>query len=45
LAPRTQLLNVAYARHEIVGETTDFCLAWLEERGKVPMSKILQLGK
>jgi hypothetical protein len=29
-----QLLNVAWARHELVGDTTDLSLRWLEAGGK-----------
>lgn len=34
-----QLFNVAYARHEIISETTDACLSWLESGGskRVPL--------
>lgn len=33
-APSLQLMNVAFARHEIVGETTNVTLAWLEAGGR-----------
>lgn len=32
--PPLQLFNVAWARHEIISETTDACLTWLETGGK-----------
>ena len=33
-APPLQLFNVAYARHELIGDTTDVSLSWLEAGGK-----------
>lgn len=40
---RLQLLNVAYARHEIVSDTTDVTLEWLEAGGaKAGLPGVLQ---
>ena len=37
-----QLLNVAYARHELVSDTTDVSLAWLEAGGKTRVAALEQ---
>ncbi|KAI7843770.1 hypothetical protein COHA_002668 [Chlorella ohadii] len=36
VSPLAELLNVAYARHEIVSDTTDVTLEWLEAGGAKP---------
>jgi hypothetical protein len=40
-SPPLQLLNVAYARHELVGDTTDVSLAWLEAGGQEGIEELL----
>lgn len=35
-----QLFNVAYARHELIGDTTDVSLAWLEAEGKADINEL-----
>ena len=39
---RAQLFNLAYARHEIISDHTDACLAWLEAGGATPVDQLLQ---
>jgi hypothetical protein len=36
-----ELLNVAFARHELVSDHTDAALAWLEARGKESIDTFL----
>ena len=38
-SPLPELLNRAYARHEIVNEYTAACLTWLEGGGKLPIEQ------
>lgn len=40
-SPAGQLFNLAYARHEIVSDHTDACLAWLEAGGATPVDDLL----
>lgn len=35
-----QLFNVAYARHELVGDTTGVSLAWLEAGGEADVDEL-----
>ncbi|KAL4426995.1 hypothetical protein ABPG77_009556 [Micractinium sp. CCAP 211/92] len=35
-----ELFNVAYARHELIGDTTDVSLAWLEAGGKADIDEL-----
>lgn len=36
-----QLLNVAYAQHELTGWSTDAALAWLEAGGRADIRELL----
>lgn len=40
VSPVAELFNVAYARHELVGDTTDVSLAWLEAGGKADVDEL-----
>ncbi len=37
-----QLLNVAYAQHELTGGSTDAALAWLEAGGAASIDELLR---
>ncbi|PSC67478.1 aci-reductone dioxygenase [Micractinium conductrix] len=37
-----ELFNVAYARHELIGDTTEVSLAWLEAGGKASIEELEQ---
>lgn len=37
-----QLLNVAYAQHELTGWSAGAALAWLEARGRASIQELLQ---
>lgn len=42
LPPPLQLLNVAYAQHELTGGSTNAALAWLEAGGAASIEELLQ---
>ena len=37
-----QLLNVAYAQHEVVSDTTEVSLAWMEAGGKESVAALME---
>lgn len=44
-SPLTELLNVAWAGHEIISNGVDSALTWLESGGKMDLNRLLAAEK